>query len=71
MVRQVTYQWQISAGDGDPDPVDFADIAGEVAATYTPVTGDVDSYLRCVVSGTSEVDVLDSTSDSTAVVIAA
>ena len=39
------YQWQISS-DGST----WADIAGSTSATYTPVTADINKYVRLIVS---------------------
>lgn len=43
------YQWQSSA-DGISG---WANIGGATSATYTPVSGDIGSYLRCVVTATN------------------
>ncbi len=40
-----TYQWEISA-----DGTTWTSISGATGPTYSPVSGDVGSYLRCVVT---------------------
>jgi len=45
----VTYQWQAdTAGD-----LNYADVAAETAATYTPGAGKVGDTVRCEVTGTN------------------
>ena len=44
-----TYQWQSAAAAGGP----FTDITGAAAAGYTVLSGDVDRYLRAVVTASN------------------
>lgn len=42
-IRSFTYQWQLGG----------VDIAGAVGRTYIPVTGDIGSAVRCVITATN------------------
>ena len=43
-----TYQWKSSPATGGP----YANIAGAITNTYTPVTGDVGKYIKVAATGT-------------------
>jgi hypothetical protein len=47
----LAYQWKIASSANGT----YADIAGATSATYTPIAGDVDKYIKCEVtaSGTA------------------
>jgi len=64
-----TYQWQRCSDDSDPGAC--VDITGASHATYRLVGGDGGSYVRVVVTATNGSGSAASTSDATALVVAA